>query len=194
MELGETPEELLELQDKILMGGVEAVAGTSSDLISNSYYDAREAEKRASGGRKSREVMAKPSGNNSLTFFMPEEEEEEEEFAAADAEEDINSAGAAHPADEEENLGDNQSLGDMPRERQLTQKFLAGQLSFKDLMQVLVLLFLVKQVYNALVLQEMKEKEDEEEGEEETRETDDEEWRPPAEVWFESSILPSSIL
>ena len=86
--------------------------------------------------------MAKPSGNNSLTFFMPEEEEEEEEeeFAAADAEEDINSVGAAHPADEEENVGDNQSLGDMPRERQLTQKFLAGQLSFKDLMQVLGLL------------------------------------------------------
>ena len=46
----------------------------------------------------------------------------------------INPVGRAHDEeDEEESVGDNQSLGDMPRERQLTQKFLAGQLSFKDL-------------------------------------------------------------
>ena len=88
-------------------------------------------------------MMARPSGNNSLTFFMPDEEEEEGEFAVVDAEEEdmdvdaVNPAGEAHEVDEGENIGDNQFLGDMPRERQLTQKFLAGQLSFKDLMQVL---------------------------------------------------------
>ena len=140
MELGETPEELLELQDKILLGGLDAVAGSSSSaLIPNS-----DVEKRAGGGRRSREVMARPSGNNSLTFFMPEDEEEEEEFAEADLGEeedmDVNEVnpvvGQAHVVEEEENLGDDQSLGDIPRERQLTQKFLAGQLSFKDLMQV----------------------------------------------------------
>ena len=142
MELGETPEELVELQDKILMGGLDAVTGSSSALISNSDLGG-EVEKRA-GGRRSREVMARPSGNNSLTFFMPDDEEEEEEFAVVDAgDEDmdvdaVNSVGQAHEVDEEENIGDNQSFGDMPRERQLTQKFLAGQLSFKDLMQVLV--------------------------------------------------------
>ena len=145
MELGETPEELLELQDKILLGGLEAVAGSSSSaLISNS-----EMEKRAGGGRRSREVMARPSGNNSLTFFMPDDEEEEEEFAEVDVGEeedmDVNEVnpvlGQAHKVDEEENVGENQSLGDIPRERQLTQKFLAGQLSFKDLMQVPVELF-----------------------------------------------------
>ena len=150
MELGETPEELLELQDKILLGGLEAVAGSSSAaaLIPNS-----EMEKRAGGGgRRSREVMARPSGNNSLTFFMPDDEEEEEEFAEVDVGEeedmDVNEVnpvlGQAHKVDEEENVGDDQSLGDIPRERQLTQKFLAGQLSFKDLMQVLVELFLVQ--------------------------------------------------
>ena len=140
MELGETPEELLELQDKILLGGLEAVAGSSSSaLIPNS-----DVEKRAGGGRRSREVMARPSGNNSLTFFMPEDEEEEENFAEADLgeEEDmeVNEGnpvlGHAHDVDEEENQGHDQSVGDIPRERQLTQKFLAGQLSFKDLMQV----------------------------------------------------------
>ena len=142
MELGETPEELLELQDKILIGGLEAVAGSSSALISNSD-NGGEVEKRA-GGRRSREVMARPSGNNSLTFFMPDDEEEEEELAVVDAEDEdmdvdaVNSVGQGHEVDEEESVGDNQSLGDMPRERQLTQKFLAGQLSFKDLMQVLV--------------------------------------------------------
>merc|ERR1719318_2550669 len=46
---------------------------------------------------------------------------------------------------------------EVPRERELTQRYLAGQLSFKDLMH------------------EMKE-------DEEAEETDDEEWRPPAEV------------
>ena len=146
MELGETPEELLELQDKILMGGLEAVAGSSSAPIPNSDHDG-EVEKRA-GGKRSREVMARPSGNNSLTFFMPDDEEEEEEvFAAVDVEEDmdvdaVNPVGRVHDEeDEEESVGDNQSLGDIPRERQLTQKFLAGQLSFKDLMQVVVKCF-----------------------------------------------------
>ena len=141
MELGETPEELLELQDKILMGGLEAVAGSSSDLIPNLDHDG-EVEKRAAR-KRSREVKARPSGNNSLTFFMPDDEEEEEEFTAVDVEEEdmdvdvANPVGRAHDEeDEEEIVGDNQSLGDIPRERQLTQKFLAGQLSFKDLMQV----------------------------------------------------------
>ena len=140
MELGETPEELIELQEKILGGRLEAVAGSSSALISNSDH---EGEAKRAGGRRSREVMARPSGNNSLTFFMPDEEEEEGEFAVVDAEEEdmdvdaVNPAGEAHEVDEGENIGDNQFLGDMPRERQLTQKFLAGQLSFKDLMQVL---------------------------------------------------------
>ena len=48
----------------------------------------------------------------------------------------IREEAAEDEVDEEESVDDNQSLGDMPRERQLTQKFLAGQLSFKDLMQV----------------------------------------------------------
>merc|ERR1719209_2890807 len=52
---------------------------------------------------------------------------------------------------------------EVPRERELTQRYLAGQLSFKDLMH------------------EMKEDEEDVE-EEEAEETDDEEWRPPAEV------------
>ena len=83
---------------------------------------------------------------NSLTSFMHDGEEEEEEFAVVDAEDEdmdvdaVNSVGQGHEVDEEESVGNNQSLGDMPRERQLTQKFLAGQLSFKDLMQVLVCL------------------------------------------------------
>ena len=131
MELGETPPELVELQERILMGGLEAVAGSSA-------ADGGEVEKRA--GKRGREVMAKPSGNNSFTFFMPEEEEydfdgggdEEEEDMELDAAQSVGRA----PGDKAREYDGGEPGEDLPRERQLTQKFLAGQLSFKDLMQV----------------------------------------------------------
>ena len=131
MELGETPPELVDLQERILMGGLEAVAGTSA-------VDGGEVEKRA--GKRGREVMAKPSGNNSFTFFMPEEEEDEFDGGGDEEEEDmeidaVQSVGRA-PGDKAREYDDAEPGVDLPRERQLTQKFLAGQLSFKDLMQV----------------------------------------------------------
>ena len=131
MELGETPPELVDLQERILMGGLEAVAGTSA-------VDGGEVEKRA--GKRGREVMAKPSGNNSFTFFMPEEEEDEFDGGGDEEEEDmeldaVQSVGRA-PGDKAREYDDAEPGEDLPRERQLTQKFLAGQLSFKDLMQV----------------------------------------------------------
>lgn len=142
MEMGETPRELLELQDKILMGGVEAVSGSST--VTPHMDLARPVEKKAGKRPREPEVKARPSGNNSLTFFMPDDDEEpeEDEYAVAVGEEDgmmdveaVNPVGRSHEEDEEE------IMGDIPRERQLTQKFLAGQLSFKDLMQVPVLRF-----------------------------------------------------
>ena len=132
MELGHTPPELVELQERILMGGLEAVAGSSS-------VDVGEVEKRA--GKRGREVMAKPSGNNSFTFFMPEEEEEDDFDGGGDEEEEdmeldaVQSVGRA-PGDKAREYDGGEPGEDLPRERQLTQKFLAGQLSFKDLMQV----------------------------------------------------------
>ena len=132
MELGETPPELVELQERILMGGLEAVAGSSP-------VDEGEVEKRA--GKRGREVMAKPSGNNSFTFFMPEEEEEDDFDGGGDEEEEdmeldaVQSVGRA-PGDKAREYDGDEPGEDLPRERQLTQKFLAGQLSFKDLMQV----------------------------------------------------------
>ena len=132
MELGETPPELVELQERILMGGLEAVAGSSA-------VDGGAIEKRA--GKRGREVMAKPSGNNSFTFFMPEEEEEDDFDGGGDEEEEdmeldaVQSVGRA-PGDKTREYDGGEPGEDLPRERQLTQKFLAGQLSFKDLMQV----------------------------------------------------------
>ena len=69
-----------------------------------------------------------------------EKGEEQEEYIVADAgdEDDmvdveaVNSA--AHDEDEEENMEDNHRLGDNSWERHLTQKAVAGQLRFKDLM------------------------------------------------------------
>jgi len=155
MELGETPPELVDLQERILMGGVEAVAGTST-------LDGGEVEKRA--GKRGREVMAKPSGNNSFTFFMPEEEEDEFDGGGDEEEEDmeldaVQSMGRA-PGDKAREYDDSEPGEDLPRERQLTQKFLAGQLSFKDLMQ------------------EMNEKDDREDEDEYRQDSDDEDWKP----------------
>lgn len=132
MELGETPPELVELQERILMGGLEAVAGSSA-------VDGGEVEKRA--GKRGREVMAKPSGNNSFTFFMPEEEEEDDFDGGGDEEEedmelDADQSVGRAPGDKAREYDGGEPGEDLPRERQLTQKFLAGQLSFKDLMQV----------------------------------------------------------
>jgi len=155
MELGETPPELVDLQERILMGGLEAVAGTSA-------ADGGEVEKRA--GKRGREVMAKPSGNNSFTFFMPEEEEDEFDGGGDEEEEDmeldaVQSVGRA-PGDKAREYDDAEPGEDLPRERQLTQKFLAGQLSFKDLMQ------------------EMNEKDDREDEDEYRQDSDDEDWKP----------------
>ena len=96
-----------------------------------------------------------------------EKGEEREEYTAADAgdEDDmvdveaVNSAGESHDEDEEENLEDNHRLGDNSWERHLTQKAVAGQLRFKDLMQ------------------EMNEGEDGEE-EEKRQGSNDEDWNP----------------
>ena len=142
MEVGGVEEELLELQETILSSGdISAVVEE---------------------GRRRGEVHAKPSGNNSLTFFMNDDVGEEEEEEMVVEEEEV--AGPSGVQKEE-----------VPRERELTQRwrcspstsiprrYLAGQLSFKDLMH------------------EMKEDEEDVE-EEEAEETDDEEWRPPAEV------------
>jgi len=111
-----------------------------------------------------RGVMARPSGNNSLTFFMNDDEEEEVEMEGV-AEDMVvdNLAGSmssldtsqsqaetSQPSDEEENS--------KQRERVLTDKYLAGQLSFKDF---------VSEINN------------EEEEEEEVDSNDDEEWKPP---------------
>ena len=71
-----------------------------------------------------------------------EKGEEQEEYIVADAGdeddmvdvEEVNSAGESHDEDEEENMEDNLRLGDNSWERHLTQKAVAGQLRFKDLM------------------------------------------------------------
>merc|ERR1719186_1273404 len=105
--------------------------------------------------------MARPSGTNSLTFFMNEEDEEEEmdmEVFAADLTVDnlstemssLDTSQASQTSVEEENS--------MQRERVLTDKYLAGQLSFKDFVSEI----------NA-----------EEDDEEELMSDDDEEWKPP---------------
>jgi len=107
-----------------------------------------------------RGVMARPSGNNSLTFFMNEEnEDEEEEVDMEGVAEDLtvdnlstemSGLDTSQTSVEEENS--------MQRERVLTDKYLAGQLSFKDFVSEI----------NA-----------EEDDEEELMSDDDEEWKPP---------------
>lgn len=112
------------------------------------------------GGKEEEEII-------SIEEQEEEKGEEQEEYTVADAgdEDDmvdveaVNSAGESHDEDEEENMEDNHRLGDNSWERHLTQKAVAGQLRFKDLMQ------------------EMKEGEDGEE-EEKRQGSDDEEWNP----------------
>ena len=112
-----------------------------------------------------RGVMARPSGNNSLTFFMNEEDEKiEQEVEMDDAEEDIsidNLAGEMSSLDTSQSQT-SQASGEeensKQRERVLTDKYLAGQLSFKDF---------VHKINN------------EDDEEEEVDSEDDKEWQPP---------------
>jgi len=114
-----------------------------------------------------RGVMARPSGNNSLTFFMnddDDEEEEEEEIQMDDVEPDIPMANLTmemsglDTSQSQNSQASGEEENSKQRERVLTDKYLAGQLSFKDF---------VHEINN------------EEEEEEEIDSEEDEEWRPP---------------
>ena len=114
----------------------------------------------------SKGVRARPSDSNQLTFFMAdsteeeEEQEEEEEVEEPEEPEDDNEKDIGGEASMEEvGEGESGKEGEQfgkQRERELTDRYLAGQLSFKDFVQ------------------EINQEDEEEAGSE-----DDEEWRPP---------------
>ena len=73
-------------------------------------------KKRKVAGQGCGEVMARPSGSNSLTFFMNDsmEEGEEQEEQVPDGEEE--------EEDEKEKVSGPGSQEEVPRERELTEK------------------------------------------------------------------------
>eukprot|EP00092_Neocalanus_flemingeri_P103950 GFUD01133072.1.p1 GENE.GFUD01133072.1~~GFUD01133072.1.p1 ORF type:complete len:926 (+),score=328.00 GFUD01133072.1:114-2891(+) len=111
-----------------------------------------------------RGVMARPAGNNSLTFFMNDEDvdEEEEEAEMEGVAEDVTIDNLSMELSSLDTSQTSQASVEeetsKQRERVLTDKYLAGQLSFKDF---------------------VSEINGEEDDEEELVSDDDEEWRPP---------------
>jgi len=171
-------EELMSLRDKLLAGGIEAVVEQTGELQlaggsgSGAVSPAHQQVRRLPGSGSN--VVALPSGNNSLTFIMDDSEEEdigeenmEERYYKDGDDKDTSVPSADAGLDRsQDSIDSDEALDDLEsklikRQHDLTNKFVSGQLSFKDF----------KDKYFD------KEEEDEEDIDEFV--SDDDDWEPP---------------
>jgi len=136
--------------DKILSGGIESVAEDMND-------DPQPSTSQSS-------VSAVATGGNSLTFFV------NSDMVTSDIEDDTNIDETSRDPTDEGVDGEEIQEGELTKERELTDQYLAGKLTFRDF------------------INEIKQSDDEDEGEDDVG---DEDWRPPRSVRSKTSRTPS---
>ena len=150
------------------LGGMESLQQLAGVTLQGGLDGEAVAELCTAGPSKG--VRARPSDSNQLTFFMADSTEDEEEEQEVEEEEEEVEEPEETEDENEKNIGGEASMEEAgegesgkegeqfgkQRERELTDRYLAGQLSFRDFVQ------------------EINQEDEEEVGSE-----DDEEWRPP---------------
>lgn len=119
--------EMLELMNKIIEGGLEAVVSTEVVSTNADMVPVPKGDNQCCRSRVCRGVCVVPSSNNSLTFYAEDNTLNDDVMSDEEKEHKIH--------DKESATTSHQVVGKpLPVDKDITEQYLAGEISFKELM------------------------------------------------------------